>query len=36
MTERYLEHFESQTFGGSGRIRSDGERIKSFAAEFGT
>jgi acyl dehydratase len=35
MTERYLEDFEaSQTFGGAGRIQIDGERIKSFAAEF--
>jgi acyl dehydratase len=35
MTERYLEDFEvAQTFGGSGRIRIDKERIKSFAAEF--
>src|SRR5437667_12116702 len=35
MTERYLEDFEvAQTFGGSGRIRIDRERIKSFAAEF--
>jgi len=34
MTERYLEDFEAgQTF-GSGRIRVDAERIKSFAAEF--
>ena len=35
MTERYLEDFEvTQTFGGSGRIRIDKERIKSFATEF--
>ena len=35
MTERYLEDFEvAQTFGGSGRIRIDKERIRSFAAEF--
>ena len=35
MTVRYLEDFEvAQTFGGSGRIRIDEERIKSFAAEF--
>jgi acyl dehydratase len=35
MSERYLEDFEvAQTFGGSGRIRIDPERIKSFAAEF--
>ena len=35
MTERCLEDFEvGQTFGGSGRIRIDKERIKSFAAEF--
>jgi acyl dehydratase len=35
MTGRYLEDFEvAQTFGGSGRIRVDKERIKSFAAEF--
>jgi acyl dehydratase len=34
MTERYLEDFAvGQTF-GSGRLRVDGERIKSFAAEF--
>ena len=34
MTERYLEDFEAgQTF-GSGRIRIDADRIKSFAAEF--
>jgi acyl dehydratase len=34
MTERYLEDFAvSQTF-GSGRLRVDEERIKSFAAEF--
>ena len=35
MIERYLEDFEAaQTFGGSGRIRIDADRIKSFAAEF--
>jgi acyl dehydratase len=34
MTERYLEDFAvGQTF-GSGRLRVDRERIKSFAAEF--
>jgi acyl dehydratase len=34
MTERYLEDFElGQTF-GSGHIRIDADRIKSFAAEF--
>jgi len=34
MTERYLEDFAvGQTF-GSGRLRIDKERIKSFAAEF--
>lgn len=34
MTERYLEDFEAgQTF-GSGRIRVDADRIKTFAAEF--
>src|SRR3990167_3397551 len=34
MTERYLEDFAvGQTF-GSGRMRVDGERIKTFAAEF--
>jgi acyl dehydratase len=34
MTERYLEDFAvGQTF-GSGRIRVEEERIKSFAAEF--
>ena len=34
MTERYLEDFEpGQTF-GSGRMRIDEDRIKSFAAEF--
>jgi len=34
MTERYLEDFAAgQTF-GSGRLRIDKERIKSFAAEF--
>jgi len=35
MTERFLEDFAAgQTFGGSGRMRIDTERIKSFAAEF--
>ena len=34
MTERYLEDFAvAQTF-GSGRLRMDAERIKTFAAEF--
>ncbi len=34
MTERYLEDFAvGQTF-GSGRLRLDKDRIKSFAAEF--
>ena len=34
MTERYLEDFAvGQTF-GSGRLRVDPERIKTFAAEF--
>lgn len=34
MTERYLEDYEvGQTF-GSGVVRVDGERVKSFAAEF--
>jgi acyl dehydratase len=34
MTERYLEDFAvGQTF-GSGRLKVDKERIKSFAAEF--
>lgn len=34
MTERYLEDFAvAQTF-GSGRLRVDKERIKTFAAEF--
>ena len=34
MTERYLEDFAvAQTF-GSGRLRIDAQRIKSFAAEF--
>lgn len=34
MTERYLEDYEvGQTF-GSGVIRAEGERMKSFAAEF--
>jgi acyl dehydratase len=32
---RYLEEFAAgQTYGGAGRIRVDGARIKSFAAEF--
>ena len=35
MTQRFLEDFAvGQTFGGSGRIQIDTERIKSFAAEF--
>ena len=35
MTGRYLEDFEaSQTFSGPGRVRIEGERIKSFAAEM--
>ena len=34
MTERYLEDFEPGHTFGSGRIRIDAERIKSFAAEF--
>jgi acyl dehydratase len=35
MKELYLEDIEvGQAFGGSGRIRVDPERIKSFAAEF--
>jgi acyl dehydratase len=34
MTPRYLEDFAvGQTY-GSGRIRIEGDRIKSFAAEF--
>ena len=34
MTKRYLEDFVvGQTF-GSGRVRVDKERIKTFAAEF--
>ena len=34
MTERYLEDFAvGQTF-GSGSLRVDADRIKSFAAEF--
>ena len=34
MTERYLEDFQAgQTF-GSGRVRVDAGRLKSFAAEF--
>lgn len=34
MTERYLEDYEvGQTF-GSGVVRVEGERVKSFAAEF--
>jgi acyl dehydratase len=35
MKELYLEDFEAgQTYGGSGRIRIDKERARSFAAEF--
>lgn len=35
MTERYLEDFAvGQTFVGSGRIRIEQERVKTFAAEF--
>jgi len=34
MTERYLEDFEPGQSFGSGRIRIDAERLKSFAAEF--
>jgi acyl dehydratase len=35
MRAQYLEDFEvAQTFGGSGRIRIDAARIKTFAAEF--
>lgn len=35
MTERYLEDFAvGQTFVGSGRIRIEKERVKTFAAEF--
>lgn len=34
MTERYIEDFAvGQTF-GSGRLRIEGERIKTFAADF--
>jgi len=34
MTERYLEDFAVGQKFGSGRLRVDAERIKSFAAEF--
>lgn len=35
MTERFLEDYAAgQTFGSSGNLRIDGERIKAFAAEF--
>jgi acyl dehydratase len=35
MTTHYLEDFAvGQTYGGSGRLRVDEERIKTFAAEF--
>ncbi len=35
MTQRYLEDFSAgQIFAGSGRMRVDQDRIKSFAAEF--
>ncbi len=35
MTERYLEDYAvGQTFGSSGRLRIEQERIKAFAAEF--
>ena len=34
MTERYLEDFEAGQIFGSGRMRIDADRIKSFAAEF--
>ena len=35
MTERYLEDYAvGQTFGSSGRLRIEQERIKVFAAEF--
>jgi acyl dehydratase len=34
MTERYLEDFVVGQVFGSGRLRIDAERIKSFAAEF--
>jgi acyl dehydratase len=34
MTKRYLEDFAVRQTFGSGRVRVDGERIKSFAAEF--
>jgi acyl dehydratase len=35
MTEKYLEDYAvGQTFGSSGRLRIERERIKDFAAEF--
>ena len=34
MTERYLEDFEAGQIFGSGRMRIDADRIKSFATEF--
>jgi acyl dehydratase len=35
MTQRYLEDFAAgQTYAGSGRIRVDPERARTFAAEF--
>ena len=34
MTERYLEDFAVGQIFGSGRLRIDAERIKTFAAEF--
>lgn len=34
MTERYLEDFATGQAYGSGRLRVEAERIKSFAAEF--
>ena len=34
MTERYLEDFAAGQTYGSGRLRIDKERIKTFAAEF--
>jgi len=35
MTQRFLEDFAvGQSFGGSGRMRIDAARIKTFAAEF--
>jgi acyl dehydratase len=34
MTERYLEDFAVGQVFGSGRLRIDAERIKTFAAEF--